>query len=445
MTSTLQPAASRQSPAGSPTPDTAADAIAPLLASLFKQGVPVRFVLWDGSEVGPEQSPGRAIVRSRAALRRLLWAPGELGIARAFVAGELDVEGDVYGVLRALLEAMAGQLPRPADTVLPLLSAVRSLQLISLPPRPPAVEVRLSRRWRGASIHSKERDAEAVRHHYDVGNDFYACVLGPAMTYSCARFESPDVSLEEAQAAKHELVSRKLGLDGHPGARLLDVGCGWGSMAIHAASRHGAQVVGVTLSPAQAELARQRVADAGLEDQVEIRIQDYRDLKGETFDAISSIGMFEHVGEAKMGEYFSSLYELLAPRGRLLNHAISSVGGSKLRGRSFMNRYVFPDGELIDVAGVVGAMEQAGFEVRDVESLREHYALTLRHWVENLDSHWDEAVAAAGAERARVWRLYMCASVNGFEDGGTSIHQVLGVKREPGGISGMPATRSGWS
>jgi len=227
--------------------------------------------------------------------------------------------------------------------------------------------------------------------------------------------------------------------------RLLDIGCGWGSMALHAARVYGASVVGVTLSSAQAELARRRAKESGLDDEVEIRLQDYREVEGEKFDAVSSIGMFEHVGKSKMEIYFSSVYELLHPAGRLLNHAISSVGGSRPRGRSFIGRYVFPDGELLDVGDVVLAMEQAGFEVRDVESLREHYAKTLRAWVQNLQTSWDQAVRLVGRKRARVWLLYMATSAVGFDDGGISIHQVLGVRPASGGSSGMPLTRSGWS
>ena len=215
-------------------------------------------------------------------------------------------------------------------------------------------------------------------------------------------------------------------------------------MAIHAAETYEANVVGVTLSPAQASLARHRALEAGVEGRIQIRLEDYRDLRGQRYDAISSIGMFEHVGAKNMNGYFETLHALLKPGGRLLNHPISRPGGSKIRGPTFMNRYVFPDGELIDVADVVRAMERAGFEVRDVESLREHYAETLRAWVSNLEKHWDDAVKLVGERRVRIWQLYMAASANGFDDGGLAIHQVLGVRPRNSGASGMPRTRSDW-
>jgi cyclopropane-fatty-acyl-phospholipid synthase len=415
-----------------------------LLAVLFPRGLPVRFVFWDGSELGPKDGPGAVILRSPKAVSRLLWAPNELGIARAFVAGDLDAEGDVYKTLRLLNEAGNGDFKANVRLVKNALRTAKGLGVLGLPPTPPTEEARLVG-WQ----HTKDRDRRAVTHHYDVGNDFYRLVLGPTMTYSCARFARDDMSLEEAQVVKHELVCRKLGLheprhQSAAPARLLDVGCGWGSMALHAAAEHNAQVVAITLSPSQAELARRRVAEAGLEDSVEIRLQDYRDLAGETFDAISSIGMFEHVGHQRAAEYFTTLYRSLAPGGRLLNHAISSRGGSKLGNRSFVGRYVFPDGELIDVGDVVGVMEEAGFEVRDVESLREHYSRTLHAWVKNLEDNWAEAETLAGTPRTRVWWLYMAVSANGFDDGGLSVHQVLGVRPGPRGESGMPLTRSAW-
>ena len=295
--------------------------------------------------------------------------------------------------------------------------------------------------------HSRRRDKSTISHHYDVGNDFYRLVLGPAMTYSCARFVDSASSLEEAQTAKHDLICRKLGLD-DPGRaaqgerqRLLDVGCGWGSMAIHAASTYGADVVGVTISEEQASLARRRVDNAGLTERVEIRMQDYREVPDGPFDAISSIGMAEHVGKKNMVDYFRQLHSLVRPGGRVMNHAIASGGGSKLSGRHFMHRYVFPDGELLDLGDTIIDMERAGFEVRDVENLREHYATTLRHWVANLERDWDDAVALVGEGRCRVWQLYMSASINGFDDAGVQLYQTLGVRPHDGGRSDIRARR----
>jgi cyclopropane-fatty-acyl-phospholipid synthase len=299
---------------------------------------------------------------------------------------------------------------------------------------PPDEEVRLRGRR-----HSKARDAAAISHHYDVSNTFYRLVLGPSLTYSCAVWHDPDDTLEAAQANKYELICRKLDLK--PGMRLLDVGCGWGGMVMHAAKHHGVNAVGVTISRQQAELAEKRVAEAGLSDQVQIRVQDYRDVGDGPYDGISSIGMFEHVGEARLAEYFECLRHLARPEGRLLNHGISRPARNekaRLPRRSFINRYVFPDGELHEVGRVISITQDAGFEVRHVESLREHYALTLRQWVANLEEHWDEAVAEVGAPRARVWHLYMAGSAVNFEAGRTQVHQVLSVPREPDGRSGVP-------
>ncbi|MGH2808580.1 MAG: class I SAM-dependent methyltransferase, partial [Actinomycetota bacterium] len=288
------------------------------------------------------------------------------------------------------------------------------------------------------------RDADAIRHHYDVSNDFYALFLGSSMTYSCAYFTSDSVALDEAQKAKYELVCRKLGLE--PGMRLLDVGCGWGGLVMHAARVHEVSAVGITISRNQAELAEKRVAEAGLADRVQIRLQDYRDIHDGPFDAISSIGMFEHVGLAQFERYFTRLRELLRPRGRLLNHAISRPHPSKASfdPDSFIARYVFPDGELHEVGAVVTIMQKLGLEVRDVQSLREHYAHTLRTWVANLEARWERASELAGAARARVWRLYIAASADAFEAGRISVHQVLGVLPDRDGGSGMPPTRAAW-
>jgi cyclopropane-fatty-acyl-phospholipid synthase len=406
--------------------------------------VPVRFEFWDGSTIGPPGAsdvPAVVRINSVDAVRRILWAPGEIGLARAFVAGDIEIDGDIVPTLRALSKVTARDMARVGVRALPAaLKGARQVGALHVPPPPPAEEARPRGR-----LHSPGRDAQAITHHYDVGNDFYELVLGPSMTYSCARFVDGATSLEEAQWAKHELICRKLGLAEKPGARLLDVGCGWGSMALHAARHYDAAVVAVTLSAAQADYARRRVADAGLADRIEVRLQDYRHLRHERFDAVSSVGMFEHVGASQMARYFETLHDLLSAGGRLLNHAISSPGGSRITGRSFMGRYVFPDGELQDVGEVQLAMERAGFEIRDVESLREHYARTLQAWIANLEAHWDAAVSIVGAPRARVWRLYMAGSAVGFEDGGIAIHQVLGVVPGPGGASGMPTSRNGWA
>jgi cyclopropane-fatty-acyl-phospholipid synthase len=398
----------------------------------------VRLEFWDGTTLGPPDAKGAVYVKSPTALRRIAWAPNELGPGRAYVAGELDVDGDIFTLIE-LLKPAGLHLQSPLRTIPTALVAARRAGVVGLPPSPPPEEARQRGR-----LHSKTRDASAITHHYDVGNDFYEIVLGPAMTYSCARFSDAGMDLAEAQASKHDMICRKLGLAERANVRMLDVGCGWGSLALHAAKTYDARVVGITISAEQAAYARARVDAAGLGDRVDIRLQDYRDLRGESFDAISSVGMFEHVGAERMGDYFAVLRSLLADHGRLLNHAISAVGGSRIDKNSFVGRYVFPDGELIDVGQVVLAMERAGFEVRDVESLREHYALTLRAWVANLESQWHRAVELVGEARARVWRLYMAAAAVGFEDGGLGLHQVLGTVADADGGSGMPRTRDVW-
>jgi cyclopropane-fatty-acyl-phospholipid synthase len=415
--------------------------VAALGAVLGTTELPLRLRGWDGSIAGPPGAPMVA-VRSRRALRRLLWSPGQLGLGRAYVAGEIDVEGDVFATFAAISSVgrLAESGPMSAPTVRERLGLLRTairLGAIGPEPTPPPEEADLGRIGRR---HSRTRDAAAIAHHYDVGNDFYALVLGPSMVYSCAVWASPETGLDAAQAAKLDLVCRKLGLA--PGSRLLDVGCGWGSMAIHAAQHYGATVVGITLSEEQARMARKRVAEAGLTDKVDIRVQDYRAVDDGPFDAISSIGMAEHVGRAQMPRYVAQLTELLRPGGRLLNHAIAwNAGEATWDPDTFIARYVFPDGELLGLGEMVGLLEAGGLEVLDVEALRRHYALTLRAWVELLERNWDAAVALTTEGRARVWRLYMAASALTFESGNMGVNQVL--VRRPGGEE-PPLRRTAW-
>jgi cyclopropane-fatty-acyl-phospholipid synthase len=416
---------------------------------LGTEQIPLRIRAWDGSEAGPANAPVLEF-RSRRALRRMLWSPGQLGLSRAYVAGEIDAPGDVFAAFGAL--SSAGKFAEPGPFRPPtarelwlLARTAFRLGAVGPNPVPPPEEARIARKGR---MHSRGRDSAAISHHYDVGNDFYALVLGPSMVYSCAVWPAggaqdpgaPDAGLDAAQEAKLDLVCRKLGLQ--PGMRVLDVGCGWGSFAIHAAAKYGVSVVGVTLSTEQATLARKRAADAGLTGSVEIRVQDYRDVQDGPFDAISSIGMSEHVGRAQTPAYAAALFGLLRPGGRLLNHAISwNAGPTSPDPDSFLPRYVFPDGEMISLGEMVAALETARFEVLDVEALRRHYALTLRAWVRRLEQNWEEAVALAGAGRARVWRLYMAASALGFENGLTGVNQVL--VRRPGGAE-PPLRRNDW-
>jgi cyclopropane-fatty-acyl-phospholipid synthase len=402
---------------------------------------PFTIELWDGSRVPSTRHGPTLTIRSPRAIGHLLRAPGELGLGRAYVCGEIEVD-DLDGVISLLGRWNAPALGLPQRLRL----AAGALRAAGLhrPPPPPAAELRPDRRR-----HTKRRDAEAVRHHYDVSNEFFALFLDETMTYSCALFEAGIETLEDAQRAKLELICRKLELE--DGRRMLDIGCGWGSLAIHAARQHGASVVGITLSEPQAKLARALAHEAGVGDRVEFRVMDYRDLRGERFDAVASIGMVEHVGEAQIDEYAHGIAGALEPGGRVLNHGIVSVPLSERGahiGGEFSNRYVFPDGELLNMSRMMRAFERAGFEALNVENLHTDYAETLRHWTSRFERRLDEAERLAGPERVRVWRLYLRAARNSFETGRTAVYQLLcsrplteGSSPLPTGASHEPARR----
>ena len=402
------------------------------LISRALAGAPVAVEAYDGSRSGPADADVKLVLRSPRALSYLITAPSSLGLARAFVSGELEIHGDLYDALTAVWSDNIGHLSWGERLAILRDIDPKALRWVDPPP-----EEMGARRLRNGLRHSKERDAQAISHHYDVSNRFYEWVLGPSMTYTCACFPSEDASLEEAQAHKYDLVCRKIGLQ--PGMRLLDVGCGWGGMVRHAAEHYGVQALGVTLSRRQAEWAKEKIASEGLGHLAEVRFSDYRDVSESGFDAISSIGLTEHIGKANLPAYFRSLAAKVRPQGRLLNHCITRPTTTESnRFGGFIDRYVFPDGELEGVGVIVSAMQDNGFEVRHEENLREHYARTLAGWCHNLAAHWDEAVAEVGPGRARVWALYMAGSRLGFERHTLELHQVLGVKVADGGDSGMP-------
>ncbi len=407
--------------------------LAEIIERAIGRDAPLAFTAYDGSRAGDPTAPVRIEVKSPLALSHIASAPGELGLARAYVSGALDIHGDMYTALRNMAALKLGSVPPKVQ--LELLARLGWSRLW-WPVRYPAAESRLHGRR-----HSKKRDQEAISHHYDVSNRFYEWVLGPSMAYTCAVYPDADSSLEEAQWTKHDLVARKLGL--RDGRRLLDVGCGWGGMVMHAAKHYGVRALGVTLSRKQAEWGQKKIAEAGLTDLAEIRHMDYRDVTESGFDAVSSIGLTEHIGEAELPSYVRSLYDKLRPGGRLLNHCITRPDNTRpARVVGFFNRYVFPDGELLGPGHIISAIHDNGFEVRHEENFREHYAKTLTAWCANLDEHWDEAVREVGEERARVWRLYMAGSRLGFEENNIQLHQVLAVKLD--GVNAHMPLRPDW-
>jgi cyclopropane-fatty-acyl-phospholipid synthase len=393
---------------------------------------PFNLRFWDGGKVDATVNPAPTFFLERpSALAHCLRSPGALGLFRAYVEGSLTVDD-----LDAAFLIVDDWEPPPIsvpDRVRLALGAA-SAALPGGLPRRPALELLL-----GGERHSLERDAAAVRYHYDVGNDFFALFLDASMTYSCAIFSRGASTLEEAQIAKLDLVARKLALA--PKQRLLDVGCGWGSFAIHAATHYGVTVTAITLSGEQAALARERVATAGLSDRIEVRVADYRELAEEPFDAIASIGMVEHVGASQIDRYARSLAALLRPGGLLLNHgiAVTNPEDDPLDDDVTM-RYVFPDGEPLPYSRVQLALERAGLRTEHVEGFQQDYADTLRHWHERLDTHLEEAERLAGAERLRVWRLYLRAARHGFDVGYTKVYQVLARRPASTSVPG-PARR----
>lgn len=412
--------------------------IGQVVDSLLHDGLPLRFTAYDGSSAGPLGAEvGLELVNQRG-LAYLLTAPGDLGFARAYVAGDLVLHGahpgDPYAAMVLLKNHLRFRTPTPVE----LLGIVRGLGVSHLKPPSPPPQEHLPR-WRRlveGVRHSMSRDAEAIAHHYDVSNRFYELVLGPSMAYSCAVFPTGEVTLEQAQFEKFDLVARKLDLK--PGMRLLDVGCGWGSMVLHAAREYGVQALGVTLSQEQATWAKLAIDREGLADVAEVRHLDYRDVSDGGFDAISSTGMMEHVGVRNYPAYFAFLHSRLKPEGRLLNHTITRAHNRPTPAGAFIDRYVFPDGELTGSGTVVTAAEDAGFEVMHTENLRTHYSRTLQHWNANLVEHWDDCVEEVGLNTARLWGLYIAACRVGFERNEVQLVQVLGVKVSSGGTDGFP-------
>ena len=410
------------------------------LAEVFERvagpDAPVEFVAYDGSRAGKAGSGITVSIRTPVAVSYLAQAPGALGLARAYVSGNIDVAGDMYTALARLAQVQRTDMP--LSERLNLLNQLGGPKLLLKRVPPPPQEVRVNRRWLSGRRHSRARDASAISHHYDVSNTFYEWVLGPSMAYTCACFPAADATLEQAQHHKFDLVARKLALK--PGMRLLDVGCGWGGMVMHAARHYGVRALGVTLSEQQALWAQKAIKEAGLEDLAEVRHLDYREVTETGFDAVSSIGLTEHIGKAQLPGYFKFLYDKLVPGGRLLNHCITRPDntGPAAVTEGFIFRYVFPDGELEGPGYLMSQMNDAGFEIRHEENLREHYALTLAQWCANLDAHWDEAVAEVGEGTARVWRLYMAGSRLGFEQNVVQLHQILGVKLIDGTDAAMP-------
>ena len=415
-----------------------ADALAPVVGG----ALPVHLTAWDGSVAGPVDAP-RVVIRSPRTLRRLLRHPGELGVVQAYVTGDLDVEGDLDAALTHVWEVarergLAGIRPTPS-AVAALLKVAAQAGAIGLPLPAPASQAVIKGR-----LHSALRDRQAIHHHYDLSNDFYQLILDPHLAYSCGywRSDDPGYTVEDAQRDKFELVGRKLGLG--PGARLLDVGCGWGSMSLYAAEHFGAHVTGVTIAAEQKRFIDDRIRERGLEDRVEIRLQDYRAVPDQGFDAVVSLEMGEHVGQENYPTYARVLHDAVRPGGRVLVQQMSRRG--KLPGGGpFIESFIAPDMYMRPVGETVALIEDSGLEVRDVHALREHYVRTVAAWHQTFEANWDRAVSLVGEEVARVWRLYLVGGAMAFRDGRMGVDQILSVRPDHGAADVEPVRPGGWS
>ena len=407
---------------------------------IFGTDVPFAVKAYDGSTGGNPDAAVAINISNEEALRYLVTAPGELGLARAYITGDLIVEGidpgDPYDFLGLFLNDFGPRRP-PVREVLEVAKALGPSSF-KVPPLPRQEVAPQWRRVLEGMRHSRKRDADAIHHHYDVSNEFYELVLGPSMAYTCACYPEADSTLEQAQEHKFDLVCKKLGLQ--PGMRLLDIGCGWGGMVKHAVEHYGVTAIGVTLSAEQASWAQRNLKELGLDDRGEVRYGDYRDVTETGFDAVSSIGLTEHIGVKNYPSYFKFNYDKLKVGGRMLNHSITRPDNKipALTRGGFINRYVFPDGEITGVGTIISTMQDEGFEIRHSEDLREHYARTTRAWCKNLSANWDECVADADEATARIWGLYLAGSSIGFERNNIQLHQVLGEKLAADGAGHYP-------
>jgi cyclopropane-fatty-acyl-phospholipid synthase len=408
-----------------------------LVQDIFGPFQPGNFAvrLWEGTTWGPGRGqPARftLVLHHPDSLKKMFWPPGELSLAEAYIHNDFDIEGDIESVF-----PLGDYFEKQHRT---LHDIRRMAELFRLPAGPSPHADRITSLLKGVP-HSRERDRQAVTYHYNVPCDFYRLWLDRRLVYSCAYFDTPDEGLDAAQERKLDYICRKLRLKS--GERLLDIGCGWGALILHAASRYGVRARGITLSEPQAQWATERIGEAGLEDRCTAEVMDYRDVRErEGYDKLVSVGMFEHVGAARLRDYFGIAWRLLKPGGVFLNHGIAYGPGVKDQNRSpFIRKYVFPDGELFPVTASLGVSEHAGFEIRDVESLREHYALTLRHWARRLEGNYEQARRTAGEAMYRIWRLYMSGAAHYFTTGRLNVYQALLLKTDRG-AGGLPLTRA---